>query len=359
MNKDYYQTLGVEKSASNEEIKKAFRTLAHKYHPDKKGGDEMKFKEVNEAYQVLSNNKKRAEYDSYGRVFEGVNTGGFSAGGDFEGFSARGGQGGFGFENLNDIFSEFFAGGMGGATTRVKRGRDISTELHIPFSEAVFGTERKILINKVSQCDTCEGSGAKPGTEMKTCPACNGQGKIHETKRSFLGTFSNIRPCDICAGSGKVPTEKCKTCKGVGVVKKQEEIKIVIPAGINNGEMIRLSGMGEAVANGVPGDLYVKINVPPHPVFKREDANLVMDMNIKLSDALLGAEYNIDTLDGKIKLKVPVGVSHGEILRVRDKGVPISKTKRGDLLIKIHIKFPNKLSKKSKELIEKLKEEGI
>ena len=364
MNKDYYNILGVDKKASKEDVKKAFRKLAHKYHPDKKGGDEVKFKEVNEAYQVLSDDKKRAEYDSYGRVFSGGVQGGFSAGGgpasgfDFSGFT-QGGQAGFDFGNLNDIFSEFFTGGADGGAARVKRGRDISTELHIPFSEAIFGTERKILINKISQCDVCEGSGAKPGTEMKTCPACNGQGKIHETKRSFFGTFSSVRECDICAGSGSVPTQMCKTCKGMGVLKKQEEIKVVIPAGINNGEMIRLSGMGEAISKGVSGDLYIKINVLPHPVFKREDSNLVMDLNIKLSDALLGIEYSITTLDGDIKVKIPTGVSPEETLRVRGKGVPTSEKKRGDLLIKLHIKLPTKLSKKSKELIEKLKEEGI
>ena len=362
MNKDYYEILGVDKKASKEDIKKAFRKLAHQYHPDKKGGDEVKFKEVNEAYQVLSDDKKRAEYDSYGRVFSGGDgfsaRGGPASGFDFSGF-AQGGQAGFDFGNLNDIFSEFFTGGMGGAATRAKRGRDISTELHIPFSEAIFGTERKILIYKVSQCETCGGSGAKPGTSMNTCSACNGQGKIHETRRSFLGTFSSVRECDICIGSGNVPTEKCKSCRGMGVLKKQEEIKIVIPAGINDGEMIRLSGMGEAISKGVSGDLYVKINVLPHSVFKREDSDLVMDLNLKLSDALLGKQYSIETLDGKMALKIPAGVSPGETLRVRGKGVPISGKRRGDLLIKLHIKLPNKLSKKSKELVEKLREEGI
>lgn len=365
MNKDYYEILSVDKNASKEDIKKAFRKLAHQYHPDKKSGDEVKFKEVNEAYQVLSDDKKRAEYDSYGRVFSGAE--GFSAGGgpasgwdfsDFaQGFSAQGGQAGFG--NLNDIFSEFFGGGIGGAATRMKRGRDISTELQIPFSEAVFGTERKILIKKISTCETCEGTGAKPGTEMEKCALCNGQGQIHETKKSFLGTFSSIRACEACAGSGSVPSKKCTSCKGSGVLKKQEEVSVVIPAGIRDGEMIRLTSMGEAISGGISGDLYIKINVLSHPVFKREGSNLVMDLNIKLSDALLGTEYALSTLDGNLKLKIPAGVSPGEILRVRGKGVPVSKTKRGDILIKINIKLPHKLSKKSKELIEKLKEEGI
>jgi molecular chaperone DnaJ len=356
MKKDYYEILGVTKGASKDEIKKAFHKMAHKYHPDKNNGNDSKFKEVNEAYQVLSDETKRSQYDQFGSAGPQGGFGGFDPSGFAGGF-----QGGFDMGDLNDIFSEFFNGGMGGfSQSRArKRGRDISTELSISFSESVFGVRRKILLTKQSTCKTCDGSGAKAGAGTETCKKCNGNGQIHETKRSFLGTFSSAKTCDECNGSGKVPKEKCAKCHGAGVLRNQEEIEINIPAGIQNGEMVRLTQMGEAVAHGQTGDLYIKINVEPHPTFKRDGTNLVMDMNIKLSDALLGAEYTIKTLDGDTKIKIPEGVSPNEILRVKERGVPISKNKRGDLLIKIKIKFPNKLSKKERDLILKLKEEGI
>ncbi len=367
MNKDYYETLGVDKNASKEEIKKAFYKLAHKYHPDKKEGNEAKFKEVNQAYQVLSDDEKRAKYDQYGSQYE--NMGGFGGGhshqgGPFGGFDFSG-AGGFGngaadfdFGNLNDIFTDFFGGGMGGRT-RERRGRDISTEIQISFSDSIFGITRKVLITKTSTCVTCNGKGAKQGTKMETCKTCNGQGKIHETKRSFLGAISTTKLCETCFGSGEVPKESCEKCKGKGVLRREEEISIVVPAGIRDGEMIRMSGMGEAITKGTTGDLYIKINVVPHPVFKREGNDLVMTLNLNLSDALLGMKYPIETLDGNIEVTIPEGVGINEVLRVRGKGVPISKGKRGDLLIKLNIKLPKKLSRKSRELIEKLKEEGI
>lgn len=362
MAKDYYNVLGVEKGATGEEIKKAFHKMAHKYHPDKGGGDEAKFKEINEAYQVLSNDQKRAQYDQYGQTFDGQQgaPGGFG-GFDFSGFSAGGGQAyaqGFDMGDIGDIFSEFFGSAQGGRTKQ-KRGRDISTELAVTFSESIFGIERTILLSKQSTCETCKGTGAKAGTKMKTCKHCNGKGQIHETRRSLLGSFSSVRVCDDCGGKGEVPEETCTTCKGKGVHQKQEEISVKIPAGIDDGEMIRLTGMGEAVSHGSSGDLYIKINVERHPVFKRDGHNLVMDLNIRLSDALLGMEYNLQTLDGNLKVKIPEGVSPNEILRVKEKGVPTGKGKRGDLMIRLHIKLPTKLSKKSRELVEKLKEEGI
>ncbi len=363
--KDYYETLGVNKGASREEIKSAFRKLAHKYHPDKKGGDEAQFKEINEAYQTLSDDKKRAQYDQFGHSFAGggqPGAGGFYGSGQgFDGFDFSGFQQGsgveFDFGNLNDIFSDFFGGG--GGRQQARRGRDISTEIEVTFADSIFGVERKILINKVSNCDTCHGTGAKPETKMRTCKKCNGQGKIHETKRSFLGSVSSVKICEECLGTGEVPTEKCEKCRGAGVIRKEEEIKVVIPAGIRDGEMIRMTGLGEAITKGGAGDLYIKINVATHPIFKRDGHDLVMPFNLRLSDALLGAEYPIQTLDGEIKIKVPEGVSLGEILRIKGYGVPISKEKRGDLLIKLNIKLPSKISKKSRELIEKLKEEGI
>lgn len=363
MSKDYYEILGVQKTATKDDIKKAFHKLAHKYHPDKKGGDESKFKEINEAYNILSDEKKRAEYDTYGKVFGGAGApgaGGFgeAGAGGFEGFDFSGFANGQGFEgfDIGDIFSDFFGGG---GRRKTKRGRDISIDIELSFAESVFGTERKVLLNKTAVCDKCQGNGAEPGTEFKICPTCNGKGKINEVKRSFIGSFSTVSVCEACRGTGKIPKEKCTKCKGAGVLRKEQEISIKIPAGIDDGEMIRMTGNGEAISGGVPGDLYVKIHVKRHPLFRKEGNNLVMDLGIKLSDALLGSEYSIATLDGEIKVKIPEGVSFGEILRVKGKGVPAENGKRGDLLIKIKIQLPSKLSKDAKKIVEDLKKEGI
>lgn len=364
MSKDYYETLGVNKGASKDDIKKAFYQLAHKYHPDKKGGNEAKFKEVNQAYQVLSDDTKRSQYDQFGSQFENMGAGhrgsdasGFS--GDFSGgFSSSGAD--FDFGNLNDIFSDFFGGGgMEGGRREARRGRDISTEMQISFSDSIFGVNRKILITKTSNCLTCNGSGAKIGSKMETCKHCNGQGKIRESKRTIFGNIASVKICEVCLGVGTVPRELCERCKGKGVLRREEEISIAIPVGIRDGEMIRMTGYGEAVFKGTTGDLYIKINVMPHPVFKRNGNDLVMNLNLKLSDALLGVRYPIQTLDGEIEVTIPEGVSINEILRVRGKGVPSSKNKRGDLLIKLNIKLPSRISRKSRELIEELKKEGI
>lgn len=365
MSKDYYEILGVNKGASKDEIKKAFYKLAHKYHPDKKEGNEAKFKEVNEAYQTLSDDQKRAQYDRFGSQY--ANMGGASAGGygdprgggfgGFEGFDFGGFQNGgqdFDFGNLNDIFSDFFGGGR----AQAKRGRDISTEIQISFADSVFGITRKVLLTKTSSCDTCRGSGAKVGTKMESCKTCNGKGQIREMKRTILGSIQTTKVCDHCMGRGEVPKEVCDKCRGKGVYRKEEEITINIPAGIRDGEMVRMTGMGEAVSGGQTGDLYIKINVAPHKTFKRDGYDLVMDLDLKLSDALLGTKYKIDTLDGAIEVTIPEGVSINEILRVKGKGVPHG-SKRGDLLIKLKIIMPSKISRKSRELIEKLKEEGI
>ena len=366
MAKDHYETLGVNKGASKDEIKKAFYKLAQKYHPDKKGGDEAKFKQVNEAYQVLSDDAKRSKYDQFGSGFENMGNGGYGgAGGGFGGFDASGfggfqGAGAdFDMGNLNDIFSDFFGGGMGGGRPQARRGRDISTEIQISFSESIFGVNRKILITKTSECLTCHGSGAKVGSKMETCKNCNGQGKIHEQKRTIFGNIASTKLCEVCLGSGQVPHEVCDKCKGKGVLRREEEVSVAIPAGIRDGEMIRMTGLGEAISKGTTGDLYIKINVAPHSIFKREGNDLSMNLNLKLSEALLGIKYPIQTLDGEIEVTIPEGVSINEILRVRGKGVPISKSKRGDLLIKLNIKLPEKLSRKSREIIEELKKEGI
>ncbi len=273
MSKDYYAILGVNKGASKEEIKKAFYKLAHKYHPDKKDGNEAKFKEVNEAYQVLSDDGKRSKYDQFGSGFENMGSGGYNPGaGGFEGFDINdifsnfsGGFQGGGMEfDLNDLFSG------GGGRSQPRRGRDISTELEISFSEAVLGVDRKILITKMSSCLTCKGSGAKVGTKMDKCKTCNGQGKIQETRRTIFGNISNTRMCEICFGSGEVSKEHCDTCKGKGVLRREEEITLKIPAGVTNGESMRVSGHGEAVFKGTTGDLYIKIKIKiPHKISKK------------------------------------------------------------------------------------------
>ena len=361
--KNYYDILGVSKNATEEDIKVAFRKLAQKYHPDKKEGDEKKFKEVNEAYQTLSDDQKRAQYDQFGANYAnmggsqgyGQQQGGF---GGFEGFDFSGFQNGGMEFDLNDIFSDFFGGGMGGGRTQARRGRDISTEIQISFADSIFGVNRKVLLTKTSNCVTCNATGAKIGTKMETCKTCNGQGKIHEAKRTILGTISSTKICESCFGSGEVPKEVCDKCKGKGVLRLEEEISIAIPAGIRDGEMVRMTGFGEAISKGIAGDLYIKINVAPHAIFKREGNDLVMDLNLKLSDALLGTKYGVETLDGKVEVTIPEGVSIDEILRVKGKGVP-NKNKRGDLLIKLNIKLPSKISRKSRELIEELKREGI
>jgi molecular chaperone DnaJ len=366
MSKDYYSILGVDKKVSKDELKKAFRKMAHKYHPDKKDGDETKFKEVNEAYSILSDEKKRAEYDAYGRVFSGggtqQNAGAGFGGFDFNDFVNQ--QNGFGGTHVDfgDIFGDIFNGfgGQGGS----KRGRDISMDIELSFEESIFGTERTVLVSKTSTCDECKGIGAQKDTEQKNCEVCGGKGKVHETRNSFLGTFSTIATCGTCHGRGTIPEKPCEKCKGSGVHHGQTEIKMRIPAGIENGEMIRLTGQGEAVSGGTSGDLYAKIHIKKDSVFTKEGDTLKMKLNVKLTDALLGNTYSVKTLDGMIDVGVPSGVSHGEQLRVRGKGVPKNseggtKGKRGDLLLEVVIKIPEKLSKKAKKLFEDLREEGI
>lgn len=357
--RDYYEVLGVTKTATKDEIKKAFHKLAHKFHPDKKEGDADKFKEVSEAYSVLSDDKKRAEYDSYGRVFGGgpggaAGFGGFQGGFDFSQFQEAFNQGGF---DMGDIFNDFFAGQTG--MPRQRRGRDISIDIEVSFKDSVFGTKRTVLLAKNSQCDACQGSGAVLGTEMITCTLCNGAGKVHETSNSFFGTITMVQPCRHCRGTGKIPKEKCTTCRGEGIYKKQEEVEVMVPAGVEGGEMIRLTGIGEAVAGGPAGDLYVKVHVSPDPRFKKEGPNLVTELSVKLSDALLGTSYKLHTLEGDETIDIPAGVTHGETLKIKDKGVPFARGKRGDLLVRVKITLPHKLSRNAKTLVEKLREEGI
>ncbi len=363
MSKDYYESLGITKTATKDEIKKAFYKLAAKYHPDKKGGDEKKFKEVNEAYQTLSDEKKRREYDTYGQTFNGAGAGGQSGGG-FGGFNASDfGGAEFDMSDLGDIFGDVFGGAFGGfgGGQRTRRGRDISLEITLPFEEAVFGTERNILLSKVGTCKTCTGSGAAVGSKTKTCTTCNGQGKIHDTKKTFMGMIQTVKNCDTCQGKGKIPEEKCHDCRGAGIHNMKEDVQVHIPAGISNGEMIRMSQMGEAVAGGTSGDLYIKINVGSHKLWKREGHDLVMTHHIKLTDAILGGKQTVQALDGALNIDIPAGVSPHEIIRVKGRGVPHvhDKGRRGDILVKLDLQMPKKLSKNAMKLVEDLKEEGL
>ncbi|MDE1874732.1 MAG: molecular chaperone DnaJ [Patescibacteria group bacterium] len=368
MSKDYYKTLGVDKGASQDDIKKAFRKLAHQYHPDKQGGNAEKFKEVNEAYSVLSDEQKRKQYDTFGSA--GPGGAGFGSGGfnpndfgfDFSQFT--GGRGGFqngGVEfDLGDIFGDIFGGR---SRERARRGADIQVDVDLSFEDSIFGVEKALTLNKVSKCPECDGSGAKKGTKMKTCHTCGGKGRVTEVKRSILGAFQATHTCETCHGTGKEPEEKCPICRGAGILRRDQEIKVKIPSGVENGEMIRLSGAGEAVSGGQSGDLYIRVHVRKYPLFRKEGSNLVTDLDVKLSDALLGASRQLRTLDGDIVLKIPEGVSHGEVLRVKGKGVPTTARgrdgHRGDLLVHVHVAMPHKLSKDAKKAIEALKNEGI
>lgn len=357
--KDYYQILGLQKGAPKEEVKKAFRKLASQYHPDKKTGDEAKYKEITEAYAVLGDDKKKAEYDTYGHAFsnagggQNAGSGGFSWA-DFATQQGGFGQGGFEFD-LGDIFENF---GFGAGGRKVNRGRDISIEINLSFKESIFGGSRKVLITKNSTCLQCKGSGAKEGTELVDCSTCSGNGKVRETRQSIMGSFTTVRECSVCHARGKVPKERCAHCVGTGIVRAQEEIEIKVPAGIENGEVIRMTGRGEAIASGQPGDLYVKIHVEPHKTIKRDGPNLISNLSVKLTDALMGGVYHVETMDGAIDIKIPAGITHGELLKIKEKGVA-SERGRGDFLVRIAIEMPKRLSKKAEKLIKELHEEGI
>ncbi len=355
--KDYYTILGVERTASKEDIKKAFRKLAHQYHPDKQGGSEAKFKEIGEAYAVLSDDQKRAQYDRFGRVGTSAgSSGGDPFGGfDFSGFG-QGPQGGFqGVEfDLGDIFGDFFGGGR----RRERRGRDISIDIEISFKEAALGAERKLLLMKTSLCEVCNGSGAENPKDVATCTTCGGSGRIHENKATIFGSFSSVIECATCGGRGVVPKKPCDACHGAGVRRKETEVIVIIPPGIDDGEMVRLTGAGEAHAQGAPGDLYAKIHVKQDKRFMREGANLITTLSVKLSDVLLGAVHSVPTLEDPVELKVPAGIRHGELLRVRGRGTGKQDGKRGDLLVRIAIDVPEKLSREAKRAAETLRTEG-
>lgn len=359
MGKDYYSILGVEKKASKDEIKKAFHKLAHKYHPDKNGGDDKKFKEVNEAYQILSDENKRAQYDQFGAAGPNMGGGQSYGGGGFEGFDfsqfTQGG-GDFGFD-MGDIFGDIFGGG--GRRAKNRRGADLQTSISLDFKESIFGVDKEIRITKPSTCTTCKGDGAKPGTKLHTCDQCNGSGVVRNIQRTILGSIATTQTCSKCDGVGKIPDEPCQTCKGKGVVTEARTIKVSVPAGIQNGETLRLQGMGEAIKGGQSGDLYVRVSVTPHKTITRINNDLISVLSIKLTDALLGAEYAVETLDGSMPIHIPTGTKIGDTVVLKNHGVPTGASKRGNFIVKLNISLPEKLSKRAKEVIEELKKEGI
>ncbi|MEK7090223.1 MAG: DnaJ C-terminal domain-containing protein, partial [Patescibacteria group bacterium] len=321
----------------------------------KSSGDEGKFKEINEAYQVLSDEKKRAEYDRYGRGFSsGSGPSGTSQGVDFD-FNDAGGFGDFG-----EIFEDFFGFGQGRRRgSRIRRGRDISIEIDINFEEAIFGAKRSILLKKFGECAVCHASGIEPGSKTAKCSTCDGSGTVRDQKDSFFGRGSMLKECPKCRGRGDIPEKECRECRGKGVLMREDEISVQVPVGIDSNEVISLSGKGEAAAGGVSGDLYVRLRVRPHPEFSREGKNIVMKLDIPLTLALLGGDKTIHALDGDIKIKIPTGVDSGETLRVRNRGVPMESGGRGDLLISVQVRNPRNLSAKARKLIDELKAEGI
>ena len=372
MSNNYYETLGVSKGASDEEIKKAYRKLAHQYHPDKTGGDEAKFKEINEAYQVLSDETKRQQYDQFGQTFNQAGGGQGFGGFDFSGFSGggqgfdfsqftKGGQGfsfDFGGEDLGDIFSGVFGGG---GERRKKRGRDIQVDLEITFEEMVKGATREVNLYKTVVCSRCSGKGGEPGTGKKTCPECKGAGQIRKVRRSFLGNFEQASVCSKCQGEGQIFEKKCTKCGGDGRVKEDNRIAIKIPAGIQDGQAISLRGQGEAGEKGASsGDLYASIHVQKHPKFSRKNLDITSTEYIPFSMAVMGGKTDVETIDGNLTLKIPAGTQSGEIFRIKEKGVPeLNGRGIGNHLIKIVVRTPKNLSRRQKELVEELQKEGI
>jgi molecular chaperone DnaJ len=351
--KDYYEILGLQKGASDDEIKKGFRKLAIKYHPDKNQGDkeaEEKFKEINEAYQVLSDPQKKAQYDQYG-------TADFNGGGGFD-------AGGFDFSDVGgfgDIFESFFGGG-GFSSSRRKngpeRGADIEYNLNLTFEEAVFGVEKEVSINRHERCETCSGSGAKPGTAPKTCDKCGGSGQVRVQRNTPLGSFVSVNNCDKCGGKGKLVSDPCPTCRGTGKERKHRKIKINVPAGVDTGNVIPLRGHGEHGANGgPPGDLYVNLRVASHAQFKRKGFDIYIDRHISFAKATLGYELKVPTVDGEVKYDVPAGTQPGTVFRLKGKGVPrVNSSGRGDQYVNIIVDVPKVLNEKQKEALRLLME---
>jgi molecular chaperone DnaJ len=355
--RDYYEVLGVNKGASDDDIKKAFRKLAVKHHPDKEGGDEAKFKEINEAYEVLKDAKKRQRYDQFGHAGVGgaSSSGGYAGGNPFEGFG--GGQNihfDFGDGGLGDIFGSFFGGGS--ARQQPVRGRDVEVNLTLTFEEAIFGTEETITLTLDDECHHCKGSGVEPGYGTKTCPTCKGSGQVNKVVNTLFGAIQQTVVCHTCKGKGKVPEKPCSVCGGSGINREKQTIKLKVPAGIDDGATIRLAGRGEAASGGGKGDLYVHIRVKAHKKFTREGDLILSNEKISMVDAALGTEIDVETVDGKIRMKVPAGTQPDTDFKLSGHGVPHLKgSARGPHIVTIKVEIPTNLSKKQKDLLEELK----
>ncbi|HOC23316.1 MAG TPA: molecular chaperone DnaJ [Anaerolineaceae bacterium] len=347
--RDYYEVLGIPKSANQDEIKNAFRTLARKYHPDvnKEPDAEERFKEINEAYGVLSDPEKRAAYDRYGP--EGVN---------FQGMPD------FTSMDLSDILEGLFGfggfGGMGGYSRRTRnaprRGADLSSKIRISFEEAAFGTEKEIDITRDEKCPTCGGSGAEPGTRPVTCSTCRGSGEVRRVQQTFLGSMVQVQTCPTCNGRGEVIEHPCHTCRGSGLVRRTSKRKVSIPAGVDNGNQIRIMGEGQPGVNGGPsGNFYLELEVEPHPYFRRSGNDVLLDVDINVAQAALGDEITIPTLDGEEKLRIPPGTQPGKVFKLRNKGIPVlNRNSRGDQLVTVNVQIPTQLTEEQKALLETL-----
>lgn len=353
--RDYYEVLGVKKDATADEIKKAYRKITKENHPDLHPGDkacEERFKEANEAYEVLSDEEKRKKYDQFGHAaFDpnaGFNGGGFGGFGDFGGF---GGFGGFG-----DIFSDLF-GGFGGGTARnpnaPRKGENLRATLNISFEEAAFGCKKEVTVARVEQCPDCKGSGCAPGTTPEVCPDCKGTGSVTVNQRTPLGMMQTSSPCSKCRGTGKIIHQPCKTCRGMGKIRRQHKVDVNVPAGIDDGRTISCPGYGNAGSNGGPaGDLLVSVIVRPHARFEREGTSVLLEQEISYAQAVLGAEIEVPTLDGKVKLNIPEGTQPGSVFRIRGKGIPFLRgSGRGDQFVTVRLKVPKDLSSHQKELL--------
>lgn len=355
--RDYYEVLGVGKSASDDEIKKAFRKKAIEHHPDKEGGDEAKFKEINEAYEVLKDERKRQRYDQFGHA--GVGSSAASDGGNpfGGGYSGQNVNFDFGDLGLGDIFGSFFGGGFGGSQSqRNKRGRDVETSIDLTFEEGIFGVEHDLKVNLEDTCEHCKGTTAEPGYELKDCSTCDGRGQTVRVTRTIFGDIQQAAVCNTCKGTGKVPEKICSVCHGKGTKAKSQVIKLKIPAGIDDGATIRLREQGEAVANGPKGDLYVHIRVKAHKQFTREGDLILSEQKVSMVDAALGTEIDVDTVDGKVRMKVPAGTQSGTDFKLSSHGVPHLKgSGRGAHIVTIIVETPTKLSRQQVELLNQFK----
>lgn len=346
--RDYYEVLGVAKSASADELKKAYRKAAVKHHPDKEGGDEAKFKEVNEAYDVLKDAQKRQRYDQFGHA--GVGGSGGGGGNPYEGFSNGGQSFDFG-DGLGDIFSQFFGGGQ--RQQAPQRGRDVEVTLQLSFEEAIFGLETAIDLDIDDECPHCHGTTVEPGHHMETCPTCKGSGQQTRIMNTMFGAIQQSVVCPTCRGRGKIPEKDCTVCRGKGTQRKKQSIKLKVPAGIDDGSTIRLSGRGEAITDGKKGDLYVNIRVKAHKKFTREGDIILSEEHVDMVGASLGIEIEVQTVDGVVRMKVPAGTQSGTDFKLSGHGVPhMNSDKRGPHIVNIVVNTPTKLTKKQRELLE-------